>query len=119
MRVKVSRNDGLACLSAAALNGGEEEAGKISCKILAGFRILHYLCSMKKEIGKWFMDVAKYIATAVLLTQIFGGMAESVYIIIYALISVVVIFALGVSIIHSDDEDIKRRERNRNRKDRK
>ena len=74
---------------------------------------------MKKEIGKWFMDVAKYIATAVLLTQIFGGMADSVYIIIYALISVVVIFALGVSIIHSDDKDIKRKERNRNRKERK
>ena len=37
---------------------------------------------MKKEIGKWFMDVAKYIATAVLLTQIFGGMADSMYVII-------------------------------------
>ncbi len=75
---------------------------------------------MKKEIGKWFMDVAKYIATAVLLTQIFGGMADSVYIIIYALISVVFIFALGVSIIHSDDEDKKRKERNQNkRKDKK
>lgn len=52
----------------------------------------------KREIGKWFMDVAKYIATAVLLTQIFGGMADSTYIIIYALMSVVIIFALGVSI---------------------
>ena len=47
---------------------------------------------MKKEIGKWFMDVAKYIATAVLLTQIFGGMADSVYIIVFALISVIIIF---------------------------
>ena len=65
------------------------------------------------------MDVAKYIATAVLLTQIFGGMADSVYVIIYALISVVVIFVLGVSIIHSDDEDIKRRERNKSRKDKR
>jgi hypothetical protein len=92
---------------------------KIVAKKLGGFKNLSYLCSMKKEIGKWFMDVAKYIATAVLLTQIFGGMADSVFIIVYALISVVVIFALGVSIIHSDDEDIKRRERNRNRKDRK
>lgn len=80
---------------------------------------MYYLCSMKKEIGKWFMDVAKYIATAVLLTQIFGGMADSAYIIIYALASVIIIFTLGVSIIHSDDEDKKRKERNRNRKDRK
>ena len=74
---------------------------------------------MKKEIGKWFMDVAKYIATAVLLTQIFGGMADSVYIIIFALISVIIIFTIGVSIIHSDDEDQKRKERNKNRKDKK
>ena len=71
------------------------------------------------KIGKWFMDVAKYIATAFLLTQIFGGMGDSAYIIIYALISVVVIFALGVSIIHSDDEDQKRREHNRKRKDKR
>ena len=74
---------------------------------------------MKKEIGKWFMDVAKYIATAVLLTQIFGEMRDSVYIIMYALVSVVIIFALGVSIIRSDDDDQKRRERNRNRKDKR
>ena len=74
---------------------------------------------MKKEIGKWFMDVAKYIATAVLLTQIFGGMADSAYIIIFALISVIIIFTIGVSIIHSDDEDQKRKERNKNRKDKK
>lgn len=63
------------------------------------------------------MDVAKYIATAVLLTQIFGGLADSTYIVIYALVSVILIFALGVSIIHSDDEDQKRKERNRNNKE--
>lgn len=59
------------------------------------------------------MDIAKYIATAVLLTQVFGDMGDSTYIIIYALISVVVIFALGVSIIRSDDEDQKRKEHNK------
>ncbi len=71
---------------------------------------------MKKEIGKWFMDVAKYIATAVLLTQIFGGMADSMYLIIYASVSVLLIFLLGAYIIHSDEEDQRRRERNRNNK---
>ena len=45
--------------------------------MLACYEKTIYLCEMKKEIGKWFMDVAKYIATAVLLTQIFGGMADS------------------------------------------
>ena len=70
---------------------------------------------MKKEIGKWFMDIAKYIATAVLLTQIFGGLSDSPYIIVYALISVLAIFAIGVSILHGNDMDQKRRERNRNK----
>ena len=86
---------------------------------LAVSNIVCIFAPMKKEIGKWFMDVAKYIATAVLLTQIFGGMADSVYIIIFALISVIIIFTIGVSIIHSDDEDQKRKERNKNRKDKK
>lgn len=61
------------------------------------------------------MDIAKYIATAVLLTQIFGGLAESPYIIIYALLSVIVIFYIGVSMIHSDDKAKERKERNRER----
>ena len=68
---------------------------------------------MKREIGKWFMDIAKYIATAVLLTQIFGGLSESPYIILYALLSVVAIFYIGVSMIHNDDIAKEKRERNR------
>lgn len=27
---------------------------------------------MRKELGKWLMDIAKYITTAVILTSIFG-----------------------------------------------
>jgi hypothetical protein len=29
---------------------------------------------MKKEIGKWFLDVAKYVATAVLISSFLGGL---------------------------------------------
>ena len=29
---------------------------------------------MKKELGKWFMDIAKYVATAVLISSFFGGL---------------------------------------------
>jgi len=28
---------------------------------------------MKKELGRWLMDIAKYIATAVLVSSLFGG----------------------------------------------
>jgi hypothetical protein len=27
---------------------------------------------MKKELGKWFMDIAKYVATAVLISSFLG-----------------------------------------------
>lgn len=32
---------------------------------------------MKKEFGKWLMDIAKYITTAVILSSIFSGIQES------------------------------------------
>ena len=28
---------------------------------------------MRKELGKWLMDIAKYITTAVLLASVFNG----------------------------------------------
>lgn len=31
---------------------------------------------MKKEFGKWLMDIAKYVTTAIILTSIFGGIKE-------------------------------------------
>jgi len=33
---------------------------------------MHYLCKMKKKFGEWFMDVGKYVATAVLVSQFIG-----------------------------------------------
>ena len=31
---------------------------------------------MKKELGKWFMDVAKYVATAVLISSFLSGFEQ-------------------------------------------
>jgi len=31
---------------------------------------------MKKEFGKWVLDVAKYVATAVILATVFSDMQE-------------------------------------------
>jgi len=31
---------------------------------------------MKKEIGKWFMDVAKYVATAILISSFLGSFSQ-------------------------------------------
>ena len=48
---------------------------------------------MKKELGKWLMDIAKYITTAVVLTSIFGEVEQQW--IIYAGGTLAVALSLG------------------------
>jgi hypothetical protein len=48
---------------------------------------------MKKELGKWLMDIAKYITTAVILTSIFGDIEQRWIIYIGGVLSVA--FTLG------------------------
>lgn len=31
---------------------------------------------MKKELGKWLMDIAKYVTTAIILASFVGGLRE-------------------------------------------
>ena len=72
---------------------------------------LHYLCRqkqasnfMKEEFGKWLMDIAKYVATAVLLTTIFGGMEQKW--LICAIASVVILTTgMGLWLVRKKKED--------------
>lgn len=48
---------------------------------------------MRKEFGKWLMDIAKYITTAVILTSVFGEIEESW--IVYTMGLSAVVFTLG------------------------
>jgi hypothetical protein len=34
---------------------------------------------MKKEFGKWLLDVGKYMTTAVILTSLFGDVTNGFY----------------------------------------
>lgn len=47
---------------------------------------------MKKEFGKWLMDIAKYLTTAVLLSSVFNEIKESW--IIYSFVSVAIVLTL-------------------------
>ncbi|MDR0681173.1 MAG: hypothetical protein LBG15_04885 [Dysgonamonadaceae bacterium] len=49
---------------------------------------------MKKEFGKWLMDIAKYIITAVILSSVFGKSDndESVIYIGGGILSVIIVF---------------------------
>ena len=46
---------------------------------------------MKKELGKWLLDIAKYMTTAVLLTSLFSGFEQWSWF-LYALV-VLAVFA--------------------------
>ena len=62
---------------------------------------------MKKEFGKWLMDVAKYVLTAILLTTVFGGMENNVLIFVLGLIIVAITLGWGLYLV-SDKKDKKR-----------
>ena len=53
---------------------------------------------MKKELGKWFMDVAKYMVTALLLTTVFSDMNEPIIFFVAFLMSIIVL-GIGLSLV--------------------
>ena len=54
---------------------------------------------MKNEIGKWFMDIAKYVATAVLISSFLGGFEQKWAMYSVGIITVVLTFSFGVFVI--------------------
>jgi hypothetical protein len=57
------------------------------------------ILEMRKEIGKWFMDVAKYVATAILISSFLGSFEQKWAIYIVGTIIVAVAFFLGLFFI--------------------
>ena len=54
---------------------------------------------MKKELGKWLMDIAKYITTAVVLTSIFGDVQEKWVIYVGGSLAIVVTLLAGLWLV--------------------
>ena len=54
---------------------------------------------MRKELGKWLMDIAKYITTAVILTPIFGEVENKWIIYIGGLLSVIITLSAGLWLV--------------------
>lgn len=58
------------------------------------------------------MDVAKYIATAVVITSIFGGMVNKGWVVVVGLVSIVLMLVCGVVLIDqgkSEQEEPKKK----------
>lgn len=63
-----------------------------------------YICNMRKELGKWLMDIAKYITTAVVLTSIFGAIEQKWIIYIGGLLSILFTLGWGLYLVRDKKE---------------
>ena len=54
----------------------------------------------KKEIGKWFMDIAKYVATATLISTFLGEFSQKWILYCLGITLVSTFFLLGVHILN-------------------
>ena len=70
--------------------------------------------NIKQEFGKWFLDVAKYVLTAMLLTTMIEGMSQQ-WIVAGSIIIMVLCLAFGAVLMRKGREEEDRRERNRQR----
>ena len=55
-----------------------------------------YICNKKKEFGKWLMDIAKYITTAVILSSMIGDIRGKRLSLHYSIYSCCRISRLGI-----------------------
>ena len=60
---------------------------------------------MKTELGKWLMDIAKYIATAVVLTTIFGEIGSEVTLAVLGGATVLLTLVGGLFLIYIDKDN--------------
>ncbi|EGQ14215.1 DUF6722 family protein [Prevotella pallens] len=61
---------------------------------------------MKKELGKWFMDIAKYMVTALLLSTAFGSM-DRLWVLVCVVIGVILTLGWGLILIQQDEKQKK------------
>ena len=64
----------------------------------------NYICSMRKELGKWLMDVAKYLFTVVLLASVFSDIHEEWFVKFAVIFSIVLTLSLGLWLINDKKE---------------
>ena len=58
---------------------------------------------MKKEIGKWMLDIAKYMATAILLSTLFSNSEEWTWF-TYLIVVLLICMAFGVGLLLIKEE---------------
>lgn len=54
---------------------------------------------MRKEFGKWLMDIAKYLATAVFISSVFSKMEDAVFVYSICLFGLLLTLCLGLMLV--------------------
>lgn len=63
---------------------------------------------MKKEFGKWMMDIAKYIVTAVLLATVFSEISDRLTVYLTSVLSVVISLGCGLWLLREQKQEEKK-----------
>lgn len=70
--------------------------------------------NIKQEFGKWFLDIAKYVLTAMLLTTMIEGLSQTWIIVATAVVSIHCL-TFGAILLRKGKIEEERKERNRER----
>ena len=62
---------------------------------------------MMKEVGKWLMDIAKYMTIAILVSSVFDTVRKTWF--VYVVISIIIMltFCLGIYVIKYSEKEEK------------
>lgn len=59
---------------------------------------------VKKEFGKWFFDIAKYITTAVVLASLFNGVESTMAVVILGITAIVFSMSIGTWLLYNKNK---------------
>lgn len=71
---------------------------------------------MRKELGKWLMDISKYIITAVLLSTVFGDLENRTNVYIIGLSSMFLTLVIGLFLVRDPKPKTNKKGKNNNKK---
>lgn len=58
---------------------------------------------MKESLGKWLMDIAKYITTAVILSSIFGDIEQRWVVYLGGVVAIIITLTFGLLLQRKKD----------------
>ena len=64
---------------------------------------------MIEELGKWMLDISKYIITAYVLVRMFGKEDDSVWTLVSAILLATLLFGMGLYLVKRGKENLKKK----------